>query len=372
MSATSIGLPKLKIAFEKAAQATANRAKKGYVGMIVRDAKAQGLHKLVSDTMIPTELGVDNQALVKLAFEGSDRGGPSLVYLVVIATGTEDTTALEGGLKLLESVSVDYLAGPADVTEDELEVLNEWVKAQRAAYRTVKLVRPFQTTGSDDMGIIEVDETGMKDASGSLTAAKYCARFAGIFAGIPMGMSATYAALPELTAVTARSETEQTAAINAGKLILLHDGQKAKIARAVNSLTTIPVNGNEDWRKVKIVEGMDLITYFLRTTIEDSYLGQYPNTYDNKQLLVAYILEYLHYLERAEVLSPGESFCEIDYDRQLNYLKSQGVEVADLTRQQVLAYQTGSWVFLRCGGWLVDAMEDFEVLFSALSLPGAA
>ena len=42
MSATSIGLPKLKIAFEKAAQATANRAKKGYVGMIVRDAKAQG------------------------------------------------------------------------------------------------------------------------------------------------------------------------------------------------------------------------------------------------------------------------------------------------------------------------------------------
>ena len=103
MSATSIGLPKLKIAFEKAAQATANRAKKGYVGMIVRDAKAQGLHKLVSDTMIPTELGVDNQALVKLAFEGSDRGTPSLVYLVVIATGTEDTTALEGGLKLLES-----------------------------------------------------------------------------------------------------------------------------------------------------------------------------------------------------------------------------------------------------------------------------
>lgn len=83
---------------------------------------------------------------------------------------------------------------------------------------------------------------------------------------------------------------------------------------------------------MKIVEGMDLITYFLRTTIEDSYLGQYPNTYDNKQLLVAYILEYLHYLERAEVLSPGESFCEIDYDRQLNYLKSQGVEVADLTR----------------------------------------
>ena len=47
--------------------------------------------------------------------------------------------------------------------------------------RQVKLVRPFQTTGSDDVGIIEVDETGMKDASGSLTAAKYCARFADVY-----------------------------------------------------------------------------------------------------------------------------------------------------------------------------------------------
>lgn len=369
---TSIGLPKLQIAFEAAAQATANRAKKGYAAVIVRDAEAQGLHKLSSVTLIPAALGAANQALVQQAFLGSDRGEPSLVYLLVIAPGTSDTTALEAGLKLLEAVSVDYLAAPADVTDDELEVLNEWTQAQRALYRTVKLVRPYKTAGSDDMGIIELDETGLKDASGAVTAPALCGRLAGIFAGIPMGMSATYVSLPELTAVTARTSAEQTTAIDAGKLILLHDGQKAKIARAVNSLTTIPTNGSEDWRKVKIVEGMDLITYFLRTTIEDGYLGQYPNTYDNKQLLVAYILEYLQYLETAGVLNPGESFCENDYDRQLNYLKSQGVEVADLTRQEVLEYQTGSWVFIRCGGRLVDAMEDFEVLFNAATLRAAA
>lgn len=131
---------------------------------------------------------------------------------------------------------------------------------------------------------------------------------------------------------------------------MIHDGQKAKIARGVNSLTTIPVGGSADWRKIKIVEGMDLISYFLRTTVQDSWVGQYPNTYDNKQLLVAYILEYLQELERAGVLNPGESYCEIDYDRQLNWLKAQGVEVSSLTRQQVLEHQTGSWVFIRCGG----------------------
>ena len=99
---TSIGLPKLQIAFEAAAQATANRAKKGYAAVIVRDAEAQGLHKLSSATLIPAALGAANQALVQQAFLGSDRGEPSLVYLLVIAPGTSDTTALEAGLKLLE------------------------------------------------------------------------------------------------------------------------------------------------------------------------------------------------------------------------------------------------------------------------------
>ena len=368
MSGTSIGLPKLKIAFEAAARQTINRSKKGYAAVFVRDAKAQGLHRLSSDTMIPSELGEANRSYIKTAFVGSDRGQPSLVYLVVIPTGTEDTSALEGGLKLLESVSVDYLAAPADATEGELTTLNQWVAGQRARYRTVKLVQPFGSKGSDSMGVIELDESGMTDAAGAVTAGTACGRLAGVLAGIPMGMSATYAPLPELTAVTVRTEEEQTQAIDGGKLILIHDGQKAKIARGVNSLTTIPTGGSADWRTIKIVEGMDLISYFLRTTVQDSWVGQYPNTYDNKQLLVAYILEYLQELERAGVLNPGESYCEIDYDRQLNWLKAQGVEVSTLTRQQVLEYQTGSWVFIRCGGRLVDAMEDFEVLFNAQTL----
>ena len=364
--ATTNGLPVLKIAFEKAAAEVANRSKKGNVAIFVRDAASQGVHQLMSTAMIPSGLGSDNKAHVMTAFEGSDRGVPSLVYLVVIATGTEDTTALEAGLKSIEAFSIDYLAGPPDVTDDEMEVLAEWVKAQRAIYRPVKLVRPWKTAGSDDMGIIELDETGMMNAAGGVTAAEYCARMAGILAGIPMGMSATYAALPELTAVTARTTEEQTAAIQAGKLILIHDGLQAKIARAVNSLTTIPENGKEDWSRIKIVEGMDLISYYLRTTIENEYLGRYPNTYDNKQILVTAIADYLRYLEQAGVLSAGESYVQVDYDRQLQWLADQDVDTSGMTTQQVLEYQTGSWVFLRCGGRLVDALEDFEILFNNL------
>ena len=364
--ATTIGLPTLKIAFEKAAEQVANRSKKGYVALFVRDAQENGVHALSSEALIPSKLGEANKEYVRQCFTGSDRGGPSLVYLVVIATGTDDTTALEAGLKSIEQYSIDYLAGPPDVTDQELAKLVEWVKAQRAMYRTVKLVKPWKAAGSDDMGIIELDESGMTDKDGPVTAAEYCGRIAGILAGIPMGMSCAYAALPELTAVTARTTEEQIEAINNGKLILIHDGIQAKIARGVNSLTTIPATGKADWSKIKIVEGMDLITYFLRTTIENSWLGRYPNTYDNKQLLVTVIYNFFLELEQAGVLSAGESFVEVDYNRQLQYLQSQGVETSTLTEQQVLEYQTGSYVFLKCGGRLVDAMEDFEVLFNNL------
>ena len=364
--ATTNGLPTLKIAFEKAAGAVVSRTKKGIAAVMVRDAEAQGVYTLSSTLFIPPDLGEANKQHIRTAFEGSDRGEPSQVVLVVIAPGTEDTEALEEGLKRLEAYSVDYLAGPPDVTADELGVLNEWVLAQREQDRTVKLVRPFQTTGSDEMGIIELDETGLADKTGPVTAAAYCARLAGIFAGIPMSMSATNVAMQELTAVTSRTRLEQQEAINNGKLIFVHDGLQAKIARAVNSLTTIPLDGNEDWSKIKIVEGMDLIRYYLRNTIEQNYLGRYANTYDNKQLLVSAIQDYFYYLESAGVLNPGQSFAEVDYDRQLEWLNAQGVSTTNMSRQEVLEYQTGSWVFLRCGGRLVDAMEDFEIVFNTL------
>ena len=363
--ATSIGLPSLSIVFQAAAQAAANRSKKGYVGVFVRDTKAQGVHSLSSAALIPAELGKDNQEYIARAFTGSDRGGPSKVVAVVIAPGTEDATTLSAGLKLIENQSLDYIAGPPDLTEAEQTVLLNWIEARRAAYRTEKAVLP-NAAGPDSMGVINFAEDGLKAGAASYTAAQYASRIAGILAGIPMGMSSTYAPIPELTAVTARTAEEQKAAVDAGKLILIHDGLKAKIARGVNSLSTIPADGKEDWRKIKIVEGMDLITYYLRTTIEDEYIGRYANTYDNKCVLVTAVTEYFAYLESVGVLSAGESYCEIDVEAQEKWLKSQGVETSDLTRQQMKEYQTGSWVFLRCGGRLVDAMEDFQVIFNNL------
>ena len=366
---TTIGLPSLTIVFQTQARAAANRSKKGYVGLFVRDAQAQGVHQLSSAALIPTQLGADNQAYIERAFTGTDRGQPSKVVVVVIAPGTTDTTALEAGLKLIEGMSLDYIAPPPDVTAAEKELLEELVKARREDYFTEKFVEPNPATPPDDMGIIAFTETDDDIAAGTTTytAGEYSSRIAGVLAGIPAGMSATYAQLPELTAVTPRDAEDLEDAVNDGELVLMHDGLVAKIARGVNSLTTIPMNGSLDWSKIKIVEGMDLITYYLRTTIQNEYVGRYANTYDNKCVLVTAITSFLQELEAQGVLNPGESWCEIDVDAQQRWMAAQGVDTSSMSAQEIREYQTGSWVFIKAGGRLVDAMEDFQVVFNNMS-----
>ncbi len=366
--ATPIGLPGLTIKFQAAAKSAASRSKKGIVAVFVRDAKAQGLHVLSSAPMIPTDLGADNQAYLQRAFTGSDRGTPSKVAAVVIGTSTGDTSALEAGLKLVETMTVDYIAPPPDLTDGEEAVLVNWVKNRRDLYFTEKVVLANATTPPDYMGAVnfcEEDDT-LTDGSKTYTAGEYLSRVAGILAGLPVSMSGTYTVLPELTAVTPRTLEEQEEAVNAGKLILTHDGQQAKIVRAVNSLTTVAPGMGEDWRKIKIVEGLDLISYYLRTTIQNEYVGQYPNTYENKLVLVTAIQSYLTYLEGAGVLNPGESYAEIDLDAQTKWLAEHGVDTSTMTDQEIKEYQTGDWVGISCGGRLLDAMETFSLSVSCL------
>ncbi|WP_251447068.1 phage tail sheath C-terminal domain-containing protein [Vermiculatibacterium agrestimuris] len=354
-------LPSLVLQFESAARAVTNRNKRGYVGLVIRDAKEQGVHVLTNWAQIPVELGQENKAYIQRAFQGSDRGTPGLVRVVVV--DPEETGAVAGGLKELESQGMDYVALPPDATSAEVTSAVTWVKARRAKHYTEKLVAANADPAPDDMGVINFCETGVTVGSKVYTAGEYASRIAGILAGVPAGMSATYAPLSEVTGVTVRTETEQNAAIAAGKLILLHDGLKAKIARGVNSMTTVPDKGREEWSKIKLVEGMDLVDYYMRTTIQDTYLGRYPNGYDNKCILLTGVKAFLKQLETDGVLYPGSSWAEIDVESQEAWLREQGVDTSGMDEQAIKEADTGSWVFLLYGGKLMDAMEDFSAKF---------
>ncbi len=347
-----MGLPSIDISFQTAAQATIAMGDKGYVGVIVRDTAQAGAHYLPRVGKIPAELTEDNRAYLTRTFLGYINP-PKAVYLYV--TDAEDTN-LAGALAYFETQEVDYLVGPPDLTEDEAEAMVMWLKEVRAAHSHIKLVLP--NTVADYDPVVNFAADGMTDGETVFTTAEYCSRMAGLFAGTPWTMSATYAPLPELTDITRLDKETADAAIDAGKLILIHDGRQVKIGRAVNSLTTTTLDHGAIFQKIKALEVIDRVDADFRATIEDTFIGKVSNTYDNRMLLVTAGRNYFHTLETAGLLIEGSSTLDIDTEAVRDYLGEAADEMSD---DELRHADTGSQVFLVGKFTIADAIEDVTI-----------
>lgn len=126
----------------------------------------------------------------------------------------------------------------------------------------------------------------------------------------------------------------------------------------MNSLKTTSQEKGEAFKKIKIVETMDMIQNDIRMTAEDGYIGKYANSYDNKCLLIMAVKGYLEELERSGILETGTSVVELDLAAQENYLKSKGIDTSDMSEQQIKEANTDAKVFLRARVSILDAIED--------------
>lgn len=357
-----MGLPELSFAYRAAAQSAANRSKKGVVALILRDeGLSEGVYTAAHEADIPTELGAENKAYIKRALTGYV-STPSKVLAAVLRAGEEETAAPTRGLDLLTAMDYDYVAGPPDITAEEAAALASAVKVRREKSYIGKAVLPGTAADSECV----VNFTGEEILSGgrTYTGAEYCSRVAGMLAGTPAEGSATGAALPEVSSVKERTEKELDEAIEAGELVLYHDGRRVRLGRAVNSKTTVGQGESDALKKIKVVETIDLIHYYAVTTADDEYRGQCANTYDNKMVLLAAMREFLRDLEGENLLEEGSSGADIDLDATRQYLKDQGVSTAELSEDELRRHATGSYVFIELYGTVLDAMEDFRIGFT--------
>ena len=155
--------------------------------------------------------------------------------------------------------------------------------------------------------------------------------------------------------------------INNGEFCLMDegDGNGVKIARACNSLHTFTTNVGQDFRYIKIVEAIDLITDDVRDTFRDDYIGKVNNSYDNKILFVAAILVYFEEL-KGTVLDGSSTVIktvDIDVAANTNYAKLHGDDTSDMTIQELREYNTGTNVFLDGRITPLNAMEDLKINF---------
>lgn len=350
-----MGLPEILIEFRTKAVSAVQRSARGIVALILKDDTNTSFDTKVYksiDEVDSADWTATNKDYISLAFMGT----PSKVIVERI-----DTTATDynEALSRLKNKKWNYLAIPDIVTAD-VATIATWIKTERDVNKkTFKAVLPNHS--ADHEGIINFSTDNIKrvGVETPYTTAQYTARIAGILAGLPLNRSATYFVLSEVESI--EESADPNADIDAGKLILINDGSKIKIGRAVNSLTSTTVEKGNVFKKTKVIEGVDLVRDDIRDTFESSYVGKVINNYDNKQLFFASVNAYFKTLAEEDVLDANyDNKAEIDVEAQRTYLQGIGVDVDSLTEQQIKEYNTDSKVFAKANVKFVDAMEDLQ------------
>lgn len=372
--------PEINISFTEKGKSAVQRGSRGIVLLGVKDALIAPLANPVIVTSpgdIPGGLADVTKEQVKLALLGYQTTPLKvLVYGMGIEEGEEETNAEEAyaaAMKAWETIKFDYLAIPTVSTDGKAQEVAAWVKSMREKKKRIKAVLPH--TAADHEGIINytidknvyAEETTQKDGSvqritTEYTCEQYCSRIAGLIAGTPLQISATYAPLPELDDCTRLTDLDTP--VSKGQFIVFHDGEKVKTVRAVNSFVTTVEGKGDSYKKIKIVDAMDLIADDITKTAQDSYLGKFANNYDNKGVLITAIKVYLMKLSMDGIIDKDYDVT-FDFDALRAYHLEKGKyneeQLAAMSDIEIAKLDTGSRVLLKGNVTILDAMEDIDL-----------
>ncbi|MFZ5987082.1 MAG: phage tail sheath subtilisin-like domain-containing protein [Bacillota bacterium] len=350
-----MGLPKISIAFKTAGITAIKRGERGIVALILKDSAKTGTFVMSDVSEIPEGISDYNREQILLAMMGTANPPKRVIAYVLPAAATN----YDAAMNYLETIKWDYLAIPG-IADADVTTVATWIKQLRSTKdKKIKAVLP--KCEGDNEGIVNFVTDEIKVGEKTYTASDYCSRMAGILAGMPLTISATYQVLTEVDDVPHLKDTELNKGIDNGELILYHDGEKVKIARAVNSFVSATKDKGEDFKKIKIVDILDLIHQDIKKTAEDYYIGKVANSYDNKCLLISAIQAYFEALELDGLLDTGKNQVFIDILAQSNYLKGIGVDVSNMSEQQIKEANTKDKVFLSANIKPLDAVEDITL-----------
>lgn len=348
-----MSLPNVMINFKQAGATAIQRGERGIVALVLNGEK-QEVCELgsIQDVDQITQLTDKQKEYIELAFKGYIK--PPKKVIVILRESEEGYSQEQ---TILEGLRWDYLAIP-EIEAADVPAMVTWASG---VDKGSKIVLPNATT-ADSEKIINFTTTGIETITGEYTTAEYTSRIAGLLAGTPLNISATFAHLKEVTSFDKLSKPEMDEAISNGQFILYDDGEKIKVARAVNSLTTTTEDKGESFKKIKIVDAMHMIKDDIKKTCEDSYIGKYSNSYDNKCVLITAIQAYLDQLVLDGILDTDfKNVVEIDVEQQRTYLKSIGVDVENMKEPDVKKANTRDKVFLKSQIKILDAIEDIRL-----------
>lgn len=351
---TNIGLPKISIVFKSLARTLIQRQQRGIVLLIVKGEERKTMEYKELLQVKTEDWSEKNHDYIRMAFEG----GIKKLIVEQLPDVNGDMPSL---LRDIKDKKFNRIAMPEAEASDQQSIISFVKEAVDNKGKTFHYVaNGFE---ADHDHIENFTHERVVAWGKEYTGQEYTARIAGILSGLPPTRSATYFVMKEIEEIDLYENPEDE--INQGKLIVIFDGEKYKIARGVNSLTSIsPENPHksEDFCKIKIVEAMDTITDDITTTFADYYIGKVNNSYDNKMNFIATITSiYFRELEDDFLEARYNNHVDIDMEANKKYALTRGEDIDKLTEQDIREYQTGSHVFLSGRVKLLDSMEDLRI-----------
>lgn len=346
-----MGMPEIIISFTQKASSATSRSARGIACIVLKDSAVNGVYTYKRFKNVKENYSTDNKAIIEDCFL---LGVSTLVVCAI--PSTTGTTA--DALTKLNKVSMNYLAFGYDVTADQ-EAIKTFVKTRRE--NNMKLAVVMANMAGDFEGIVNFTAEDIFVNSVAMTTQRFTIRIACILASIPQTQSATYYELTDVTSV--KDKTDEDASVEAGELFITFDGEKYKLSRAVNSLVTITLGKKDIMKKIKITEGMDLVSGDIFAVFRDNYTGKVINDYADKMLFVAECNEYLRRLGIEGVLNKdANNYVELDVEATRDYLENElKIDTTNMEDEAVLKQDTGSKLFLTGSITLQDAMEDLEL-----------
>ena len=349
----ALGLPSVNISFIQEGITAIQRGSRGVVALVLEETEAIKPVAVADISDIPQGISEANRQLAVNALIGYTNA-PLKVELFILKADD----ALTEMLNYFENTYFDYLAYPG-ATDDEKTEIVTWIKALRTQGIMRKAV--LANVDADHEGIINVTQEGVVVGDKTYSAAEFTARVAGLIAGTDMRISTTYASLPEVDSIPYEKRNVTAQRVANGEFVLLREAGKVKVARGVTSLVTTSQVKGSLFQKIKVSDIMDLIANDIKATARDNYLGKYANSYDNKCLLIAAIQGYLEKLVADGLIEKNTPVVEIDMEQQRAYLKGIGVDLVDLSDQEIKEYNTEDKVFIKVSCKILDAIEEISI-----------
>ena len=345
-----MGLPIIDISFKQLAKSAVIRSQRGIVALILKDTDKASL-TVFDEGDIPSSLTEANQGLIKDVLKGS----PNKIELFVLGSGDNISEALT----YFEGVEFNLMCMPSAETSD-VTAIKTFIKKMNDVVK-YKCDAILANEKADSEAIINYTAKNIVVGGESVTTANHSARIAGLIEGTPLHQSITFATLPDVDSIENLTKEEADRRIDAGELILVREMGKARVARGVNSLTTLTDTKGNAFQKIKLRKTLNLIHNDLRRVIVEKYIGKVPNNYDNKCVLITEIKNYLDELATEQLIEKVNTV-GIDLIAQKKWLKDNtNLDVNSMTEQEIKEANTQSNVFIAISLKVVDAMEDIVI-----------